>query len=174
MMFVTDWFRTFIALADGETEQERPVDSFDMSAMLFGDETSPREEIIFEVSGSVRLPTIRRGDFKLMGDDMLFNISEDPAEQNNIAAEHPELIKELAARLVEVGKERPKLDLKGTLMDPPLPYVYGMKENGEVPEWLKEAVDKIRAKQPQKWKNKETPWPKAPEGAFAAKQDTER
>ena len=56
-------------------------------------------------------------------------------------------------------------------MDPPLPYVYGLEEQADVPEWLGEAVDKIRAKQPQDWAPGETPWPKAPQGANASKMD---
>ncbi len=38
----------------------------DMTEMLFAGKPSPRDEIIFEVTGSVRLPTIRRGHYKLM------------------------------------------------------------------------------------------------------------
>ncbi len=64
-----------------------------MTGMLFGGEPSPRDEIIFEVTGSVRLPTIRSGDYKLMG-DMLFNIREDPGETTDIAANHPEIVEE--------------------------------------------------------------------------------
>ncbi len=47
----------------------------DMTETLFSGKPSPRKEIIFEVSGSVRLPTIRSVDYKLMG-DMLFNIAK--------------------------------------------------------------------------------------------------
>ena len=169
MMFVADWFSTFITLAGGKHEQELPVDALDMTEMLFAGEKSPRDEIIFEVSGSVRLPTIRKGDFKLMG-DMLFNVAKDPAEKNNIASKNPDLVKQLSLRLKKVGAERPPLGEKPLLMDPPLPYVYGLNENAEVPDWLKKHVDAIRAKQPKKWAEGETPWPQAPKGAFAAKQ----
>ena len=117
----------------------------------------------------VRLPTIRSGDYKLMG-EMLFNIKEDPYEKTDIAARHPQLVKKLASRLAVVGKQRPPLGDKPLLMDPPLPYVYGLDENKNPPAWLKEAVEKIRATQPKKWAPGETPWPQAPKGANAAKQ----
>jgi len=137
--------------------------------MLFNGKPSPRHEIIFEVTGSVRLPTIRSGKYKLMG-DMLFNIKADPYEKTDIARAHPEVVAKLAARLQEVGKERPHLGEKPLLMDPPLPYVYGQVENQHVPAWLKAAVEQIRASHPQTWPPGETPWPQAPQGANASKQ----
>ena len=54
---------------------------------------------------------------------------------------------------------------KPLLMDPPLPYVYGLNENRNAPQWLKEAVLKVRATQPKVWAPGETPWPPAPTGA---------
>jgi len=168
MMFIADFFSTFISLAGGKHEQALPVDSIDLTSTLFGTAPSPRKEIIFEVAGSVRLPTIRSGDYKLMG-DMLFNVVADPGEKNDIAAEHPGIVKKLAARLNEVGKERPPLGDKPLLMEPPLPYIYGQKENANPPEWLKSHVDKVREAQPKEWEPGKTPWPQAPKGAHAAK-----
>lgn len=167
MMFIADWYSTFITLAGGRHEQELPVDALDMTEMLFAGKPSPRKEIVFEVAGSVRLPTIRRGDYKLMG-DMLFNIREDPGETQDIAADHPALVKQLRARLDEMAKLRPPLGDKPLIMDPPLPYVYGQSENENPPDWLKEHVDRVRAKQPKHWAPGETPWPKAPQGAHAS------
>ena len=169
MMFVADFFSTFITLAGGEHEQARPVDALDMTGMLFNGKPSPRSEIIFEVSGSVRLPTVRSGDYKLMG-DMLFNIEEDPGEESDIAAQHPDIVAKLARRLEEAGAERPPLGDKPLLMEPPLPYIYGQEENENPPQWLKEHVESVRAAQPQEWAPGKTPWPQAPVGAHAAKQ----
>ncbi len=167
MMFVADFFSTFITLAGGKHEQELPVDGIDMTGMLFEGEPSPRDEIVFEVAGSVRLPTIRSGDYKLMG-DMLFDIRNDPYEKFDVATKHPEIVAKLRARLDEVGKERPPLGDKPLLMDPPLPYVYGREENANPPAWLRKAVDAVRAKQPKEWAPGETPWPQAPKGAHAS------
>lgn len=168
MMFVADWFSTFISIGGGSHEQASDVDALDMRAMLFEGEESPRDEVVYDVVGSVRLPTIRKGDHKLMG-DMLFNIKEDPYETTDIATEHPELVEKLKARVAAVGAERPPMGDKPLLMDPPLPYVYGIEENKNPPQWLKDHVDAIRAKQPQSWAPGETPWPKAPQGAIASK-----
>lgn len=167
MMFIADFYSTCITLAGGNHDQERPVDALDMTAMLFEDAPSPRSEIIFEVSGSVRLPTIRSGDFKLMG-DMLFNVRTDPGERHDIAAGHPEVVARLAARLEQAAAERPPLGDKPLLMEPPLPYLYGRDENADPPQWLKAHVDAVRATQPQEWAPGTTPWPQAPVGAHAA------
>ncbi|MEM1295988.1 MAG: arylsulfatase [Verrucomicrobiota bacterium] len=170
MMFIADFFPTFISLAGGSHEQKHSIDGIDMTNTLFGDVESERTEIVYDVAGSVRLPTIRKGDFKLMG-DVLYNVTADPREQTDVAKQHPEVVKERKARVDAVGKERPPLGDLPLLMDPPLPYVYGLEEQSDVPAWLVEAVDAIRATQPQEWAPGETPWPKAPKGAVASKMD---
>lgn len=169
MMFIADFYSTFIQLAGANALQDTKVDGLDMTAMLFGGAASPRKEIVFEVTGSVRVPTIRSGDWKLMG-EMLFNIAKDPYEKNDVAGDHPGIVKRLAARLAQVDSERPPLGNKPLLMDPPLPYIYGQKENTKPPKWLVRHVDAVRAKQPTKWAPGETPWPQAPIGVNANKQ----
>lgn len=168
MMHVVDLLPTLVSIAGGSTDDCRKLDGFDMTEVLTMGAANPRTEIIYEVAGSVRLPTIRQGDYKLMG-EMLFDIVRDPTESNDIAAEHPELVAKMKTRLQSVGKERPPLEkVLGTpprLMDPPQPYVYGQAENANVPEWLKRRVDAVRSKQPQSWPPGETPWPQAPTGA---------
>ena len=170
LMFISDFFPTFITLADGNHQQKQKIDGIDMTSMLFEGKPSPRNEIIYDVAGSVRVPTIRVGDFKLMG-DALYNVAVDPSEQSNVASQHPAIVKKLRSRLDAVGKERPPLGEKPLLMDPPLPYVYGVNEQKMIPRWLVKAVDEIRATQPKDWAPGETPWPKAPVGAQASKMD---
>ncbi len=161
MMFIADFYSTFIALGGGKHEQERPVDALDMTATLFQGQPSPRKEIIFEVSGSVRTPTIRSGKYKLMG-DLLYDLEADPAEKENIAAKHPDVVKRLKTRLEEVGNQRSPLGDKPLLMEPPLPDIYGIDENKAAPDWLAPYMKAIRAKQPQEWAPGKTPWPQAP------------
>lgn len=168
LVFIADFFPTFITLAGGSHEQERAVDGLDITSMLFEHASNPREEIIYDVAGSVRLPTIRRGDFKLMG-DALYNVRSDPAETTDVAEQHPEVVAKLRERLEVIGRERPRLGEKPLLMDPPLPYVYGLNEQQDIPDWLIKAVDSIRSTQPKEWAPGETPWPKAPVGATASK-----
>ncbi len=169
MMFIADFFPTFITLAGGNHQQERPIDGIDMTSMLFEGAESERTEVVFDVAGSVRLPTLRRGKFKLMG-DALYNIQDDPYETTDVAARHPEVVQALKASLEAIGQERPPLGEKPLLMDPPLPYVYGLEEQ-QNPEWLIRKVNQVRAQQPTEWAPGETPWPKAPQGAVASKMD---
>ncbi|MDB4502005.1 arylsulfatase [Akkermansiaceae bacterium] len=161
MMHVTDLFSTFATLAGASLDQERPLDGKNMTDVLFGDSKSPRDEIIFEVSGSVRFPAIRKGKYKLVGKE-LYNLQADPSEKTDIAAKNPKIVKQLTARVTSVGKERPPLTGMDRLMSPALPWVYGQKENTAVPNWVKQEVQKIRNTQPKEWAPGTTPWPQAP------------
>ncbi|MEN8773717.1 MAG: arylsulfatase [Akkermansiaceae bacterium] len=161
MMHVTDFFNTFATLAGASLEQERPLDGKNMTDVLFLGSKSPREEIIFEVSGSVRFPAIRRGKYKLVGKE-LYNLETDPSEKTDIAAKHPKIVQELTERVTAVGKERPPLIGMDRLMSPALPWVYGQEENSNTPKWVKQEVQKIRDTQPKEWAPGTTPWPQAP------------
>lgn len=170
LMFISDFFPTFITLAGGNHQQERQIDGIDMTDMLFNNGESKRREIVFDVTGSVRLPTIRSGQYKLMGDS-LYDLKNDPYEENDVAESHPRIVRKLSKRLEKIGQQRPPLGDKPLLMEPPLPYVYGQNEQDDTPQWLIQAVEAVRAKQPTEWAPGETPWPKAPQGAVASKMD---
>ena len=161
MMHVTDFYNTFATLAGGSLKQERKLDGMNMTDVIFGDAKSKRDEIVFEVSGSVRFPAIRKGDYKLVGKE-LYNIVEDPGEKKDIAAGNPKVVAELTQLVGAYGKERPPLTGMDRLMSPALPWVYGQEENENVPQWIKDEVSKIRATQPQTWAPGTTPWPQAP------------
>lgn len=162
LMHVTDLFPTFATLAGASLNQKRALDGLNMSEVLFGgDAESPREEIIFEVSGSVRFPAILKGKYKLVGEE-LYDLEADPSEKKDLAASHPDIVAKLTARVTAVGKERPPLTGMDRLMTPALPWVYGQKENENVPAWVKEEVQKIRDTQPREWAPGTTPWPQAP------------
>jgi len=68
LVSVVDMYPTLVALAGGSLNQELPLDGLDMHGVIFHNQSSPRNELVIEVAGSVRLPTLRRGDFKLVGD----------------------------------------------------------------------------------------------------------
>lgn len=161
MIHVTDLFSTFATLAGASLDQERPLDGKNMTNLLFSGSPSPRDEIIFEVSGSVRFPAIRKGKYKLIGKE-LYDLEIDPSEKKDIAAKYPKIVKHLNDRVTAIGKERPALKGTNRLMTPALPWVYGQKENATVPDWVKQEVQKIRKTQPQQWPPGKTPWPQAP------------
>jgi len=161
LIHVTDLLPTFVTLAGGSLKQDLPLDGMDMSAVLLENKPSPRDEIVIEVAGSVRLPTLRKGDFKLVGKE-LYDLASDPAEKTDVAAQHPEVVKSMHARLEQVAAERPSLGDLTILMDPALPYVYGREENAEVSQAIKTHVDTIRATQPKSYPPGTYPWPGAP------------
>ncbi|MCM8535768.1 MAG: arylsulfatase [Lentisphaeraceae bacterium] len=161
LMHITDFYSTFVKLGGGSLVQERPLDGIDMSQVIFENKPSSRKEIVFEVSGSVRPPCILQGDFKLIGKE-LYNIKKDPSEKNDIAAQNPIIVKKLSILLDKYGKQRPPLKGMDVLMTPAQPWVYGQQENEHAPEWLKQAVQKVRDTQPKTWASGKTPWPQAP------------
>lgn len=161
LMYIGDLYNTFVSLGSGSLEQELPLDGIDMSEVILSDAKSPREEIVFEVSQSVRFPAIRLGDYKLIGGE-LYNIISDPEESQNIAEANPDIVQQLKDRLDVLGNERPPMPDMSLLMSPALPWVYGQQENATAPEWLKAHMRAIRATQPQSWAEGTTPWPQAP------------
>ena len=161
MMHVIDMLPTFVTLGGGSLDQPLPLDGMDMSAVMLEGKPSPRQEIVVEISGSVRLPTLRKGDFKLVGNE-LYNLASDPSETTDIAADHPELVAEMSARLAQAAAERPPLGDLPLLMDPALPYVYGRDEFANTPADIKAHVDAIRETQPKTYAPGTYPWPAAP------------
>ena len=161
MMHVSDFYNTLIHIAGAELEPGHHSDGMDMRRMLFEGTESSRDEIIFDVAGCVRLPTIRKGDYKLMGGE-LYSIKEDPYEKIDLVGEFPEVVAKLAGLLEAAAAERPPMPDMSILMTPALPWIYGRDENAEAPEWVKEIVTKVRSAQPQSWPPGETPWPQAP------------
>ena len=161
LVHITDLYNTMISIAGGNIDQNQQLDGKDITSILLGKDEIIRDEVVFEVSGSVRPPTIRLGDFKLVGEE-LFNIASDPYEEKNIASENEIIVNKLKARLDTLASERPPMPAMDNLMTPALPWVYGQEENKEAPEWLKSIMLEIRKSQPQFWAEGTTPWPQAP------------
>lgn len=161
LMHITDFYPTLASIAGASLEQELPLDGMDLSSMILEGVESSRTEVIFEVSGSVRFPAIRSGKYKLIGEE-LYDLESDPTESRNLAERHPDILQQLKSRVEAVGNERPPMPSMDLLMSPALPWVYGEEENKQTPEWLKEHMRGIRAKQPKKWAEGTTPWPQAP------------
>lgn len=161
MMHISDFYSTLTSIAGGSTQLETSLDGIDMTKVLLYGADSQRDEIIFEVSGSVRLPSMRKGDYKLVGEE-LYNLKTDPGETKNIAGSFPDVVVDLKATLKKEALSRPPLPSFDRVMTPALPWVYGQQENVNTPDWLKDHVSAIRATQPQTWAEGTTPWPQPP------------
>jgi len=112
-----DLLPTLAALANSEIPAEHKIDGIDLAATLTGDAPSKRDEFLYYTAGG-STDGIRHGDWKLLlkgnsvwgekrkqSDPLLFNLAEDISEAKNLAAEQPEKVAELTARLKELDTE---------------------------------------------------------------------
>jgi len=112
-----DVLPTFAALAGAEPPDERPLDGFDQSALLRGeDEDGARDRFFYYEGGE--LQAVRVGPWKLRlpglenfrnwteldrgsSETELYHLGRDRGESRNLAAEEPEVV----ARLMKVAEE---------------------------------------------------------------------
>ncbi len=117
-----DILPTIAALTDTELPNDRKIDGLDASALLKHDGAkSPRTEFLY-YSSRGNIEGIRKDQWKLLvkprngkksGSEnspreplmLLFDLSQDIGEVNNKVEEKPEVVKELAARMVELDAE---------------------------------------------------------------------
>ena len=106
LMSTMDLLPTFATLADSKLPGVKKIDGFDLSATVTGDAPSPRDEFIYYTSRGV-VDGIRQGDWKLLShkEPLLYNLKEDISETKNRAAEYPEKVATMTARMKEVDAE---------------------------------------------------------------------
>lgn len=120
-----DFLASAAALVGANLADDAGPDSFDVSAALLGDSSQGRETLVEQGNGLA----LRRGDWKFipggrgarinqstnteLGNDpqpQLYDLAADPGETNNLAADHPDLVAEMAAELESIqsaGRSRP-------------------------------------------------------------------
>jgi arylsulfatase A-like enzyme len=114
-----DFCASFAALTGVRLGPDDAPDSFNVMAALLGDSPTGREQVL-EYSGRV---AIRQGQWKFIprlegavskqgseASEGLYHLGNDPAESDNIAAQHPELVEKLSRELAqsrERGRSRP-------------------------------------------------------------------
>jgi len=107
-----DLFTTFAGLAGASTEGCKPLDGVDVWPVISSGAESPRSEIVYNVEPF--RGAVRQGDWKLIWRTMLpssvdlYHLAEDPSEQKNLAAAHPEKVVEMQERLNALAKEAAK------------------------------------------------------------------
>ena len=119
---------TAASLAGAPIPRDRPIDSVDLSAALRGAGPSARTELFYYWDNELR--AVRKGNYKahfitsgayddpeprtVHNPPLLFDLSVDPGERFNVAAEHPEVVADLVktanAHRAAVAVTRPLFD----------------------------------------------------------------
>jgi len=116
-----DLFPTVCSLAGAHVPDDRVMDGYDLSPVLFEGEASPRKSMIYyrgeqiyaARKGPYKAHYITQGSYGMGGGrtehkvPLLFQLEHDPSEKYNIAGQHPEVIEEID-RLVESHKKTVK------------------------------------------------------------------
>jgi len=104
-----DLFTTFSNIAGVPIPDDRIVDGVDLSATLFDNGPSPRENILYYRGtdlyaarmGDYKAHYITEGEYGMFGEreehdpPILYNLSLDPSEKHDIASDHPEIIRHI-------------------------------------------------------------------------------
>jgi len=108
-----DWLPTFCSLAGAQLPSDLNLDGEDMSVALLGKPTQRTKPLMWEwrfrifgqMTNKSPMLAIRDGNWKmLMNPDRsrieLYDISHDPTELDNVAGQHPEIVKRLSEKLL--------------------------------------------------------------------------
>ena len=100
-----DIFSTIAAAANVNVPADREIDGVDLLPFVTGDRSEDPHEAIFWRTGTYR--AVRSGDWKLQLSDpdetpFLYNLADDPTEQNNLATTSPMELKRLK-NLIQEG-----------------------------------------------------------------------
>ena len=107
---MVDVMPTLLALAGAEGSPDHPFDGKDIWPTVAEGQPSPHEDILINVEAF--RGAIRKGNWKLIkiallpGKTELFDLSKDPGEQNNVAAQFPEIASDLEGRLIAYAREK--------------------------------------------------------------------
>lgn len=112
IIHAVDIFPTFASLAGASTEKCRPLDGVNVWDTIAGGKPSPRQEVVYNVEPF--RGAVRQGDWKLIWRSTiptqteLYNLADDPREQHNVAAEHPDRVAAFQDRINALGRESAK------------------------------------------------------------------
>jgi arylsulfatase A-like enzyme len=112
IIHAVDIYPTLAALAGASTAKCKPLDGVNVWDTIAEGKPSPRTEFIYNVEPF--RGGMRQGDWKLIWRTVLptsvelYNLAEDPYENNNVAAAHPDKVAAMQARLETAATESAK------------------------------------------------------------------
>jgi len=105
-----DIMPTLLAIVGGKGSPDKPFDGKDATSTIAEGKPSPHDDILINVE--VFRGAIRKGNWKLIkvailpGKTELFDVAKDPGEKENVADKHPDVVKDLEARLLAYAKQQ--------------------------------------------------------------------
>jgi len=99
-----DLHATFLAAAGVEAPKDQPLDGMDLLPLITGSKPPIERTFFWRIDRSNRKQkAIRDGKWKYINDgntmDLLFDLSNDIGERQNLGYQHPDIVKELKAKL---------------------------------------------------------------------------
>jgi arylsulfatase A-like enzyme len=102
-----DWIPTILDLAGLSDATPDNIDGISLAPTLLGKEQAPRPFLYREFSGYGGQQSVRSGQWKAIRTGMgkgnleieLYNLSDDPGEQTNVADRHPDVVERLKTRM---------------------------------------------------------------------------
>ncbi len=112
LIHAADLYPTFAALAGASTQKCKPLDGLNVWNVIARGGSSPRTEFFYNIEPF--RAAMRQGDWKLIwrttlpSSAELYDLSKDPAEEENLAAAHPDRVEAMKQRLDAASKEAAK------------------------------------------------------------------
>src|SRR5215472_3926257 len=112
IIHAVDMYPTLAKLAGASTAKCKPLDGMDVWQTISEGKPSPRTEIIYNIEPF--RAAVRDRDWKLVWRTILpsnvelYNIAEDPYENNNLAGAHPDKVAAMQQRLEALAKQAAK------------------------------------------------------------------
>jgi arylsulfatase A-like enzyme len=107
VIHMVDMFPTLASLTGAPLAKSKPLDGVNVWDVISEGKPSPRTEVVYNIEPF--RGAVRKGDWKLVWRTPLpsalelYDLKEDPSEKNNVAGQHPEIVRDLQAQVEELA-----------------------------------------------------------------------